>query len=319
MTPIFIFSQPRAGSTLLQRLMAAHPEIATSAEPWFLLPLFSIWDNLDCFTNYNYRLSRSAILDMASRLPGGEARFRAHQKTFCKSIYRDLAGAKQSRYFLDKTPRYHLILPEILKTFPEARFIFLWRNPLAVVASMCDTWYESNWNIHEHHIDLFHGANSLVNAANELGERACCLKYEDLVTEKNKSLDLLARYLEISPFEGNPAPQPKGKYGDPTGQKQYDTVTSASNDKWKKVFCTPIRKRWGRSYLNWLGDDRLSSMGYSIEEIKKELSRNPTTWRGVPNDLYCTFRGLFYSIGEPVFWLNKWRNFQKGYPTYEHK
>src|SRR5665213_3086127 len=36
--PIFIFSISRSGSTLLQRVLAAHPEVATVSEPWLLLP-----------------------------------------------------------------------------------------------------------------------------------------------------------------------------------------------------------------------------------------------------------------------------------------
>ena len=40
---IFIISQPRAGSTLLQRMLSGHPDIATAAEPWLLLhPLYGL-------------------------------------------------------------------------------------------------------------------------------------------------------------------------------------------------------------------------------------------------------------------------------------
>ena len=41
-SPIFIFSLPRAGSTLLQRVLMGHPEIASIAEPWLLLPLMYV-------------------------------------------------------------------------------------------------------------------------------------------------------------------------------------------------------------------------------------------------------------------------------------
>ena len=37
--PVFLLSLPRSGSTLLQRLLAVSPEVATAPEPWFLLPL----------------------------------------------------------------------------------------------------------------------------------------------------------------------------------------------------------------------------------------------------------------------------------------
>ena len=36
--PIFIFSITRSGSTLLQRVIAAHEGVATVSEPWVLLP-----------------------------------------------------------------------------------------------------------------------------------------------------------------------------------------------------------------------------------------------------------------------------------------
>ena len=38
MRQCFIISQPRAGSTLLQRLLATHPQIQTIGEPWLAIP-----------------------------------------------------------------------------------------------------------------------------------------------------------------------------------------------------------------------------------------------------------------------------------------
>ena len=40
--PVFIFSLPRSGSTLLQRVLTGHSEISSFAEPHFLLPLVGI-------------------------------------------------------------------------------------------------------------------------------------------------------------------------------------------------------------------------------------------------------------------------------------
>ena len=40
---VFIISQPKAGSTLLQRLLAGHPDIQTSAETWLMLhPVYGL-------------------------------------------------------------------------------------------------------------------------------------------------------------------------------------------------------------------------------------------------------------------------------------
>lgn len=35
---LFLFSLPRSGSTLRQRVIATYPEVATSSELWLLLP-----------------------------------------------------------------------------------------------------------------------------------------------------------------------------------------------------------------------------------------------------------------------------------------
>ena len=40
---VFIISQPKAGSTLLQRIVAGHPDIQTSAETWLMLhPVYGL-------------------------------------------------------------------------------------------------------------------------------------------------------------------------------------------------------------------------------------------------------------------------------------
>lgn len=319
MTPVFLFSLPRSGSTLLQRLMVTHPEVATSAEPWFLLPMLSLWENLDCYTNYNHRLARSAMINMASRLPGGVERLREHQRAYCEAVYQDLAGQSNCRYFLDKTPRYHIIAQQIVRTFPDARFVFLWRNPLSVVASMCDTWYGSQWKIYRHQLDLYQGVEELVEASDSLGERACCIRYEELVQNTQETLSRIADYLNLSPFSGELAEKPEGKYGDPTGPARYKEVTKASVDGWNSVFNTPVRKRWAHGYLEWIGEERLSCMGYSLDALRMGLMETPDTWKGAPRDLFNMCRGSFYSAFEPVIFANKWRNFRNGYPAFQHK
>ena len=55
--PLFLFSLPRAGSTLTQRLLAAHPAICSAAEPWILLPLFHALDKAS-FAEYNATAAR---------------------------------------------------------------------------------------------------------------------------------------------------------------------------------------------------------------------------------------------------------------------
>ena len=55
-------------------------------------------------------------------------------------------GGPDTRCFVDKSPPYHLIAQQIISTFPDARFVFLWRNPLSVLASIVDTLADGRWD-----------------------------------------------------------------------------------------------------------------------------------------------------------------------------
>lgn len=245
---------------------------------------------------------------------------RAHQRKYCESVYADLDKEKNCRYFLDKTPRYHLIAEEISKTFPNAKIIFLWRNPISVVASMCETWYDNKWKVHRHHIDLFHGVENLVNAAELLEGRALHVQYEDLVKNKDVVLARLADFLHLDSFSGVLADRPQGRYGDPTGQKKYDsTVSAQSTDKWKTAVETAYRRRWMRRYLQWIGSERLHVMGYDIEQLMTSVNEVKSQRMGSISDALYHFSGILYAIGEPVFWNRKRRNYINGYPVILHR
>ena len=67
---IFILSQPRSGSTMLQRMLAAHPDIHTTQEPWIALyPLFGLKEPYPDgrFNAKGERILRDAFL---KELPG---------------------------------------------------------------------------------------------------------------------------------------------------------------------------------------------------------------------------------------------------------
>ena len=68
---IFILSQPRAGSTLLQRMLASHPEVHTLSEPWVMLhPLYAL-RTAGYQAEYNYRAAQEALRVFVEALPGG--------------------------------------------------------------------------------------------------------------------------------------------------------------------------------------------------------------------------------------------------------
>ena len=63
-----------------------------------------------------------------------------------------------------------------------------------------------------------------------------------------------------------------GRKGDPTGTRAYATLSSEPVDKWRSTICNPLRRAWCRRYLAWLGPDRLSAMGYDIDDLERALA-----------------------------------------------
>ncbi len=150
--PVFLFSLPRSGSTLLQRMLATHPEVATTSEPWILLPQLYALRERGAVAEYGHRTAVRAIADFSDSLPGGRDDYLAEVRRSVTALYEQAAG--EAAWFLDKTPRYHLVVDEIMALFPDARFVFLWRNPLAVAASMIESFGRGHWNLDRYDVDL---------------------------------------------------------------------------------------------------------------------------------------------------------------------
>jgi hypothetical protein len=112
--PIFIFSVSRSGSTLLQRVIAAHDGVATVSEPWLLLPLAYALRERGVSAEYFHPLLATAIADFCRELPDGVEDYRREHRRLALSLYEKAAcaqssGAGSPRYFLDKSPSYYLI------------------------------------------------------------------------------------------------------------------------------------------------------------------------------------------------------------------
>lgn len=306
-TPIFLFSLPRSGSTLLQRILATHREIATASEPWLLLPLLYTLKARGAWADYSHQGMVRAIEDFCSVLPNTKDDYRAELAELARRLYAKAAGPGVSpSYFLDKTPRYHLVAAEIVEMFPDARFILLWRNPLAVAASMIETWGAGKWNLYAYRIDLQVGLANLLDVCSRHPGKIHMVNYENLVLRPQETLADIYAYLELAPnadaLEDFAGVQLSGRMGDPIGSALYERVSSAPLDKWKQVFCNPLRKAWGRRYLDWIGRDRLESMGYDWAGIRKELDDLPNSSAHLGSDAARMAYGKFWQMRDVLKW-----------------
>ena len=292
-SPIFILSLPRAGSTLLQRILSVHPAVSTEAEPWFLLPFFYALEEEGTFADYSHLGAQRAIQEFIEKLPNGITDYYQAINQASISLYEKAAGSN-ARYFLDKTPRYTLVSKHILRAYPDAKIIFLWRNPLSVLASINETWGRGHWLPYSYKVDLYAGFDRLFQAYQEAGQRSISVNYEKLVTDPENEIRRICIYLDI-PYTESMIRNFSGKtfnghFGDPTGVKKYKAVSSSSLDSWKNVLNTRFRIRWAKRYLVWIGNERMDQTGYSLQDSLDDLNSVKAGGIGI-SDILWSFYG----------------------------
>jgi hypothetical protein len=279
--PIFLFSLPRSGSTVVQRVLASHREISTAPEPWLLLPFLYATRERGTFAEYGEVPAARAIHDFVERLPGGRSEYEGLLHDFVMSLYGGASSA-QSTYFLDKTPRYHRVVDDIFRVFPDGKFLFLWRNPLAVTASIVDTWVGGRWSLGRWRQDLFGGLASLISAYEAYRDRSHAVRFEALISDQSDQSEAWRGIFEYLGLTFDPSSlslpestDPGGRMGDKVGTHRYAGLSSEPLDKWKRTLAGPLRIRWCREYLRWIGERRLAVMGYDSNELLRSLDALP--------------------------------------------
>ena len=318
---IFLYSLPRSGSTLVQRILAAHVDISTINEPHFLLPLFNAHKSDNAYSTYGHHYASWAVQDFIASLPNGNADYSNEIREFALSLYERATADEKTTYFLDKTPKYHFIAEDIINAFPDAKIIYLWRNPLAIVSSLVETWLNGRWDIYPYHVDLYQGLNNLIDTYTENQDRVIAIHYEDVILYPEKTLAEVFDYLEL-PFDPTvidnfSSVKLKGRVTDPnTKLEEYQVLRQDPLHKWKKSYTNPLRKRWARQYLQWIGDERLSIMGYKLDELLAELDALPLSFRSFGSDIFWGAFGKVYHLLEMPLMrkkFSKWRNGERVY------
>jgi hypothetical protein len=136
--PLFIVSPPRSGSTLLFETLVQAPGLFSIGDESHQLiegvdglsPARRDWDS-------NRLLASDATPAVAAAL----------RERFARAL-RDRDGTPPSTppvRMLEKTPKNALRIPFLRAVFPQARFVYLRRDPREVLASMIEGWQSGNF------------------------------------------------------------------------------------------------------------------------------------------------------------------------------
>ncbi|MBI2686800.1 MAG: sulfotransferase [Acidobacteria bacterium] len=281
---IFLISQPRAGSTLLQRILSGHPSIHTLSEPWIALnPLFARRRH-GASASYSHSLACEATQDFLGSLPGGEQTYIESVRLYLNHLYSAALAASGKSLFLDKTPRYYFIVDELRRVFPDARFVFLLRNPLAVLGSILETWTQKPGFgepfalradlIH----DLLTAPDCLIRALNSPGSNDAVVHYENLTHSPSVTIARLCRrlHLDFHPamieYGAGGRNKERWAFGDQGTVYAEQRPVTVRAERWRQVLTSsPQWTALARAYLRALGPGVFGQLGYNYESFRAIL------------------------------------------------
>lgn len=116
---LLIVGPPRSGTSILGRILGAHPAVSTWVEPYF------VWDHFFRGAPHDERTAEDANPTVCSQIRGDFDNFR-------KGMGADIVA--------DKSPRNCLRIPFTQQVFPEARYLFISRDGRDAVLSIQAQW-----------------------------------------------------------------------------------------------------------------------------------------------------------------------------------
>ena len=283
---VFLIGAPRSGSTLLARMLGAHPAVYAPVEPHLMPPLAHLgYHETVERAPYDPIITQRGLREFVGGLPRGEEDYLDAVRAMTDTLYGRALAASGRELFLDKTPAYALVLEFLAKLYPKARYLVLTRHPMAVWSSYVDSFFDGDF-------EAAHRQNPLLERyvpaiARFLRERPVALervRYEELVREPEATLGRLCGFLGVAfdprmvdygEAEGAPKAAARG-LGDPVTVSRETRPTTRSVQKWAETVASSAgRRAQAEAILARLPDEDLETWGTPRAAIEAELRALP--------------------------------------------
>jgi tetratricopeptide (TPR) repeat protein len=187
--PVFIVGEPRTGTTLLDRMLDAHPVVTSAGELRFFGFAVRQAVGSDEPRQFSAELMRQAATADPTKI--GE-------------IYVDLTSSLRldSAHVIDKLPPNYLYLPLILAALPNARVIHMRRDPmdscLAIYKQLFADAYLYSYDLEELARHYARYQRLMDTWRERFGDRYIEVDYESLVGNTEETLRKVLQYIGLS-------------------------------------------------------------------------------------------------------------------------
>ena len=318
---IFIFSPPRAGSTMLRMVIESHSRIAGGPEPHILPPLkYTCYFDRPHAASYDILNASIGLREFVDRLPDGVEAYLDACRSYARELYQRALTAKiGAEHFLDKTPQNALEWRFITRLFPNAKYIVLVRHPLGVFNSISQTFFMGDYPLTEKdNTDVPNYVREIAQFLRESNVSHLVVRYEDMVTDSVTQANRIARYLGLE-YEHHMVAYGSANHirqssGDPISAHKLNRPVMDFIDKWVSQIATNDKNLMvAHRVIGSIADQDLNSYGYprniifhpfdiATQSSKKEIGKRVFSWYLFKRRTYFTLRWLVRNtfLGEVV-------------------
>lgn len=249
----FIVGCPRSGTTLVQRLLSTHPDVAVLPETFFVRRLMpsgvALTDPLtpDQYTGLLRAIAKSDVWQLQSlAMSGLRARVAARSRTgagVLRAWMQETAYNHGARVVGEKTPDHALQIEALHEALSEARFVHVVRDPRAVANSWRKVPWSSGYIWRD--TDLWRERVQAVrHAAAHIPVHT--IHFEALVNDPHAVMQRVATFLGVGPnHEWTEPPNPDqvavDTVAEPWRKKALAPVNASAATRWRDTLSLPDR------------------------------------------------------------------------------